>query len=683
MHISDKSKSKIPVKQAKFLSRLKDLDKHYSEKRLGAFVENGKTFFRLFAPSAVKIFLFTFTVVEDSTGNSYEMDKDENYVWEYVLEGELYGLFYGFKVYHTGDLLIDHVELSIDPYSKAVATFNTYFNPRKSVVVKENDYDWESDSWIKRDWRDIIIYEMHIRDMTAHSSSGASEPGTYHGLIEKGRTGGIDYIKSLGINTIELLPVQEFGNIESPYENSMNGKYNTWNSYEINHWGYMTAAFFAPEAYYSINTDKIEWNKWHGESAKQINDFKDMVKAFHKEGIAVILDVVYNHISEYELGNLKQIDKEYYFRLDEKGNYISESYTGNDFKSERPMSRRMIIDSILCWMMEYHIDGFRFDLARLIDWETIEEITRRARMINPDVILIAEPWGGGYDPMGFSLREWGSWNDHFRNGIKGENPVKGPGWIFGHWFGHNNPGRIKNYVIGTLVNEVHGLFQKADHSVNYLESHDGYTLGDFIRIASNEAGIDKIIKDIDKHTRLSPLQLKFNKLAALFLFTAQGIIMIHEGQEFARSKVIYAGDDVRDNNKGKMDHNSYEKDNKTNYLNYKHVELNKELHNYYKGLISLRNKYSSLRHAGHDNIKFFDVEDNPFAFSYYLQNDGEYLFVLFNADTGREQEFKLPAGEWNILVNSENAGTEPLGKISGAVILAPSTGAVLEKIRLF
>ncbi|MGB8317746.1 MAG: alpha-amylase family glycosyl hydrolase [Ignavibacteriaceae bacterium] len=680
MHIADKSKSKISVKQIKFLNKLKELDKYYSDKKLGAFVENGKTFFRLFAPSAVKIFLVTFSSVEDSIGNSFEMVKDENAVWEYISEGGQYGLFYGFKVYHTGDLLDDHVELSLDPYSKAVATYNTYFNPRKSIIAKENDYDWEGDTRITKDWRDLVIYEMHVRDMTAHPSSGADEPGTYHGLIEKGKAGGIDYIKNLGVNTVELLPAQEFGNIESPYENSLHGKYNTWNPYEINHWGYMTAAFFAPEAYYSINTKKIEWNKWHGESARQINDFKDMVKAFHKEGIAVMMDVVYNHISEYELGNLKQIDKEYYFRLDEKGNYISESYTGNDFKTERPMSRRMIIDSILYWMKEYHIDGFRFDLAKLIDWETIEEVTRQAGMINPHVIFVAEPWGGGYDPMGFSLRGWGSWNDQFRNGIKGENPGKGQGWIFGHWYAHNNPDRIKSYLKGTLVNDEHGLFQKKEHSVNYLESHDGYTLGDFIRIGNNELIPDKIVKDLDKHTKLNMMQIKLNKLAALFLFASQGIIMIHEGQEYARSKVIFPDENIHDNNKGKMDHNSYEKDNETNYLNYNHVKLNEELYDYYKGLIALRNKYRCLRHADYNDIKFIDIDDNQFAFCCFLQHNNENLMLLFNADSSKEQEFDLPDGEWNVLADSEKAGPEPLRKISGSIILSQSTGAVLEKV---
>jgi pullulanase len=198
LHIADKSKSKISVKQTKYLNKLKELDKYYSDKKLGSIVENGKTFFRLFSPSALKVFLITFTSVEDSIGNTFEMLKDDNAVWEYIVDGERYGLFYGFKVYHKGDLPENHVELSIDPYTKAVATYNTYFNPRKSIVIKENNYEWEGDTWITGDWKDLIIYEMHIRDMTAHPSSGADEPGTYHGL-RKERKEELIILKTLGL----------------------------------------------------------------------------------------------------------------------------------------------------------------------------------------------------------------------------------------------------------------------------------------------------------------------------------------------------------------------------------------------------------------------------------------------------------------------------------------------------
>jgi len=658
-----------------------ELNSYFSDKQLGSFIIEGKTYFRLFTPNAVEVELVTFKNVNDTEGKFHKMKRDKDAVWEAILEGELSGLYYGFKVYHDGDKIGNPEQvLCIDPYSKAVATYNTYMNPRKSIVYNE-EYDWEDDSWIQLDWRDLIIYEMHVRDMTVHPTSGAKKPGTYMGLSEDGIRGGINYIKELGVNTVELLPAQEFGNIEIPFKDSLAGRFNTWNPYERNHWGYMTAAYFAPEAYYAEEWDSLKWNTWMGKDAKQVKAFKDMVKAFHKEGIAVIMDVVYNHLSEYEIGNLKEIDKEYYFRLDNKGNFIAESYCGNDLKTERPMVRRLIIDSILYWMKEYHIDGFRFDLGKLIDWQTIEDIIHEARKINPDVVFVCEPWGGGYDPQGFSVRGWGAWNDQIRNGIKGENPFDGLGWIFGKWYGNNSPQRIKSYVNGTLLKDSLGLFQKKEHSVNYLESHDGYTLSDFIRIGLKDIDPHSVIKNLDEHTKLTPLQLRLNKLGALFLFTSQGITMIHSGQEYARSKVIPHKIKIPDKEKGHVDHNSYNKDNATNYINYEHVEINRELFEYYQGLIELRKTYEAFRHADYENIHFVKNNESLLSFGYLLKHNEDEFFVLFNADRNIITEFILPEGKWGVLVNEEKAGISSLVEVSKTYKLHPSTGAVLRKVK--
>lgn len=675
LYITDKTKTQLSEKREAFLIRQAELDKYYSDKKLGAFVENGRTVFRLFTPNAENVSLVLFDKHDSDKGKEYQMTRDENAVWEVELEGELYGKYYGFNVKHKNKMPV----LCLDPYAKAVASFNTYFTPRKGIIVKENDYDWQGDKWIQMDWRDLIIYEMHIRDMTEHSSSGVKERGTYKGLTEKGKRGGIDYIKSLGVNAVELLPAQEFANTEIPFNKEMKGRINTWNPYERNHWGYMTAAFFAPESYYSENTRELKWNEWYGADARSISEFKDMVKAFHKEGIAVIMDVVYNHLSEYEYGNLKEIDKEYYFRLDENGNFIAESYCGNDIKTERPMMRRLIVESVLYWMKEYHIDGFRFDLGKLIDWETIETIIYEARKINPDVVFVCEPWGGGYDPAGFSLRGWGSWNDQIRNGIKGENPVNGHGWIFGKWYGNNSPQRIKSYVNGTLVRDQYGLFKKPEHAVNYLESHDGYTFGDFIRIGLGDVKPEEVIKDIDKNAKLTSHQLALNKLGALFLFTARGITMIHSGQEFARSKIIPLNIKVDDPHKGMLDHNTYDKDNEVNYINYKHAEMNSELVDYYRGLIELRKTFESFRRARFEDVTFYNIKDNPFAIGFAVNYKNESFIVLMNANRTMDEEFILPEGEWAILVNPDKSGIKSLGTIKTNVIVKPSTGYVLKK----
>ncbi|MCU0342756.1 MAG: alpha-amylase family glycosyl hydrolase [Ignavibacterium sp.] len=673
LYISDKSKTQLKEK-IDIQSRQKELDKFYSEKKLGSFVESGKTYFRLFAPSAEKVSLVLFYKVDDANGKEYEMTRDENAVWEVSLDGKLYGKFYGFNVKHKDKEPV----LCLDPYAKAVASYNTYFTPRKSIIVKEDNYDWQDDTWVQRDWRDIVVYEMHIRDMTEHPSSGAKLRGTYQGLVEKGKTGGIDYLKNLGVNTIELLPAQDFANIEIPFKDSLRGKFNTWNPYERNHWGYMTAAFFAPEEYYTENVRNIEFNKWSGADAKAVTDFKDMVKAFHKEDIAVIMDVVYNHLSEYEFGNLKEIDREYYFRLNPDGSYCAVSGCGNDLRTEAPMLRRLIVESVLYWMKEYHVDGFRFDLGKLLDWQTIETIIYEAKKINPDVVFVCEPWGGGYDPQGFSLRGWGAWNDQIRNGIKGENPIKGHGWIFGTWYGNNSPQRIKSYVNGTLTKDSLGLFQKPDHSVNYLESHDGYTFGDFIRIGLGDVKPDQVITDVDENAKLTPTQLKVNKLGALFLFTSRGMTMIHSGQEYARSKVLPLTNQ-NDPHRGMIDHNTYDKDNEVNYINYNHAKLNQDLFDYYKGLIELRKTYKSFRRAEYDDVKFISVKDNEFALGYEVTYEDEHFVVLFNAHPIKEVVCDLPKGKWEVLADKDKAGTKVLNEVKGMITIPTSSGLVLKK----
>ncbi|NIR64743.1 MAG: pullulanase, partial [Aliifodinibius sp.] len=218
------------------------------------------------------------------------------------------------------------------------------------------------------------------------------------------------------------------------------------------------------------------------------------------------------------------------------------------------------------------------------------------------------PWGGGYGPNEFSDIGWASWNDQFRNGVKGQNPHDGHGFIFGKWQGTNNRKSLERYVMGSL-REFGGQYLDIDHSVNYLESHDDHTMSDFIRLGLDEIDEKTSIINIDDHSKLTPLQLKLNKLAAIFLFTSQGAIMMHAGQEFARSKVT-AKTVSADSNWGRIDHNSYDKDNETNYINFHHAEMNSELLNYYRGLIQLRSGNAAFRNAKPADIAFNDHPDS-------------------------------------------------------------------------
>jgi pullulanase len=662
------------------------LDAFVSSKPLGCVLENGGTAFRLFAPRAVKVQLELFEKHDDPIGKPYDMRRDEDGVWELSLPASHFGKYYGYRI--SGPLgeceMFNPSQLIADPYSLAMVTRNHYLHPGKSLILEPSNFNWEGDVWVCPDMENLVIYEMHVRDMTAHPSSGVGpeKRGTYSGLIEMGKKGGIDYVTSLGVNAVEFLPVHEFGNIEIDYENPMLKLYNDWNPYARNHWGYMTTGFFAPESYYASD-GSVRPGGWSGTYGRGVEELRAVVKAFHKRGIAVILDVVYNHVSHYDLNPFKYIDKKYYFRLNDDGQFLSTSGCGNDFKTERPMARRMIVESCLYWMREFHVDGFRFDLAAMIDGKTLDILTEETRKVNPKVILIAEPWGGGkYGQEEFSRRGWGAWNDWFRNGVKGQNPHDGQGFIFGQWQGGNTHESIRHYVTGTLKADG-GPFYRSAHSVNYLESHDNHTLGDFIRLGTGEVKENQVITDADANAKLSEKQLALNKLGALFLFTSRGPVLIHEGQEFARSKVI-APTDCPDPNIGKIDQDSYNKDNETNWINYRHSDMNRELCDYYKGLISLRKKHAAFRRSQPEAVRFLPTV-SPLSLAYSLKTidpEEQEFVVALNGSPDGPYPIRLPDGKWTVLVDGKKAGIEPIRSgLYGEIKIFPSSGMVLVRER--
>ena len=676
-------KAAAPMK--KIIFRSDTLNQFYSEKKLGCQREGQQFAFRLFAPRATAVKLVLFERHDAETGREFPLQRDRDGVWEFFSEENLTNKFYGYRVSGpsgAGEIFNDRIIIA-DPYSYAVATKNHYTHPAKSLILPDENFNWAGDTFLKIPQEDLIIYEMHARDMTAHPSSGVAPEwrGTYRGLIQSGAKGGIDYIKSLGVNAVEFLPIHDFAQIEPTLPENAAAN----NIYGRNHWGYMTSYFFAPESYYATN-GTLAPGQWNGVDGRQVREFKEAVKNFHRAGIAVLLDVVYNHVSEYDFNPFKLIDKKYYFRLDANGNFLGKSGCGNDFQTERPMARRLILDSVEYWMREYHIDGFRFDLAAMIDWETCDAILKRAREINPHAIIIAEPWGGGgYSPAEHSQHGWAAWNDQIRNGVKGWRPTGAgdQGFIFGKWKNGTTITHLRSYVTGTLK-EDGGLFQQKSHAVNYLESHDDHTLGDFIRIASGEVAEDQKIADLDANARLSPAQLRMNKLAALFLFTSQGATMIHAGQEFARSKVI-AKTNFADSHARQIDHNSYNKDNETNWINYHHVEMNRELVAYYRGLIALRRGHRAFRWSEKKDVELL-TSTGEFSLGYLLHHassgDTHDFAVLLNGDPQEPALFTVPTGHWEIVANAQQAGTVALEKSSGgSFVVSPSSGVVMRRKR--
>ncbi|MDP7128548.1 MAG: alpha-amylase family glycosyl hydrolase, partial [Candidatus Marinimicrobia bacterium] len=429
----------------------------------------------------------------------------------------------------------------------------------------------------------------------------------------------------------------------------------------------------APESYYASDGTDIP-GSWNGRDGRSINEIKDMVKAFHKKDIAVIMDVVYNHVSNYDWQPLKYIDREMYFRLDKNSNYIANSGCGNDTRSEHPKMQQLILESVKYWMTEYHVDGFRFDLGNLIDAETRQLIIDKLKAINPHVILLAEPWGNGYDPDGFSDMGWATFNDQFRDGLKGSVfDVEEKGFLFGQYRGKDDQNILQCLVMGSL-REYDGQYIKSAHSVNYLECHDNHTFGDRLRITGGFVDKDEKITNTQKNALVQDKLLAMNKLGALFLFTSQGITFIHEGQEWARSKVVVETT-VPDKHIGLIDHNSYEKDNETNWLNWNEREMNHELVDYYKGLIELRKQYSEFRHSEPDDFEFIDV-GKKVAVAYILK---DRFIVILNGENENPLELDIPAGQWNILADEKRVNLQNQQLVSNKISVPPSSGIVLKR----
>ncbi len=652
----------------------------FSNFELGySFYKTG-VIFRVFSPLSEQIIALVYDDYEGEPVSEIPLGKDDTGIWNGFTSEDLKGKWYHYRVKRN-----DEVQFAADPYSKFVTTKNHHLQFPKTRIIEMPYFDWKGDTFVKvQDPRDLVIYETHVKDMVAHSSARTYMQGIYNDF-RQAEVGGIAHLNRIGINAVEFLPLQKFGYFEPPFnQKTEEGIKNTWNPYSRNYWGYMTSFFFAPETIYSSKAS-IHKGEVIGRDELAINELRNLVKSLHEENIAVIMDVVYNHASHYDQNPLKILAKEHYFKLDENGHFINNSWTGNDINSSSQFSKKLIVDSVLHWIKEYHIDGFRFDLAGIIDWETIDLIKNEAEKINPNVILIAEPWGGEYKPAGFSDHGWISWNDKIRNGIKGSHPVSDKGFIFGGWNHETSRLALENFIRGTLENGEKGLFNTSAHSLNYIESHDGYTLGDFIRISLDHHKNEENFTNKRALTYLDGHQTKFAKLAALTLFVSQGITMIHAGQEWARSKLIF-DPTGKDSRKGMIDHDSYNKDNETNWLNYNEIDINKDIFNYYKDLIQIRNNSPALRKAMPEDI-YFKYYLDPLHVTFSIQSDikldkFEY-FISLNGNPNQENEIDLPKGTWEVLVDKDSSSlNKDTITVENSYTLAPTSGVILRKLRI-
>ncbi len=667
-----------------------------TELPLGATREEEGWVFRLFAPRAESVRLHLYRSGDGPALRQAEAAPGPDPgVWVVREPAARAGMAYTWSV--EGPLGVagwtgHHAEFC-DPWAEAVASRNEYRHPARALLLEE-EYNWSSAGWQVPDPAEWVIYEAHLRDMTAHASSGARLPGSYPGFWDPRARGGLNHLLDLGVNAVEFLPLHDFGNIEIDYRNPELSILNTWNSYERNHWGYMTSYFFAPESYYASG-GSMRRGIWSGVDGRQVGEMKELVDRCHLAGVAVILDVVYNHVSQYDDNCFKALDPCYWFRLDDAGSYTSGSGCGNDFHTARPMARRLILESLRHWVEEYHVDGFRFDLGAMLDDETLRRIHELLSPggLFPDraVFHTAEPWGGGeYEPRLFAELGWAWWNDVYRVDLRGRNPGEGLGFLFGRMHPESSLERLSAGVRGG-VTRAGGFNDDALQSVNYASSHDDHCLGDWIRLGLGICGEDRLVEDPREFQVLGPRELRIHGLAAIHLLTSAGVPMLHQGQELGRSKIIAAGN-PHEERRGMIDHNSYEKDNTTNYLDFRLLECNGELAEFYGALIRFRRNHPELARGERRDLA---APEEDFL-AWILAGGGVAAALNSSPDRGRELvlpgdlELRFASGEHRLydargeLLNEGSsffAGSVGSGQATRLRLeLGPRSAAVLARV---
>ena len=562
------------------------------------------TTFQLFAPRASKVTLGIFDsphlVVGGSPATPRESKKmrrlGDGVAWSLTLNGAGPGDYYAYRIEGPrgrGEGFDSNVWVG-DPYARAAAYAHNASILIDPTATNEWFGGWTDADYKAPAWQDAVIYEAHVRDLTMDPSSGVPEGlrGTFAGLSASVGTGtGLDHLKALGVNMIELLPMAEYGNGTNTYD-----------------WGYGPVYYFAPES--SFGQDPLKGSQYY--------EMKALVNRLHEQGFGVILDVVYSHVGHPN--PFDKIDRPYHFRTGAGFTLQNYSGGGNDLRTEAPMLRRLIVENVLYWMNEFHVDGFRFDLAELIDMDTLMEIRDKARKLNPNILLISEPWSfRGDHKHKLTGTGWAAWNNEFRDTVKD------------FVLGKGDREALKKVIVGTVDTWADTPMQ----SVNYLESHDDRCLADNLTAAADHDA--RNLEEVDGVR---------NRMAATILFTSLGIPMLAEGQEFLRSKHGI--------------HNTFDKGDAVNALRWgdRDRPIASETMAYYKGLIKLRQSWPGASFRQKDTVPYAYYDwiepEDPRALGYLVngeaQADGLAFLVLINAsDAAVRFPVRFPPGPWRLI----------------------------------
>lgn len=583
--------------------------------KYGATLYKNGVNFAVFSRNALTVILEIYeNFYDDKAIAKFQLDPEKNKtgdVWHIFVSGIKAGMYYGYRI--DGPYVPENGhrfnvnKLLIDPYAKAISgCFNLdddsvycydkgcsndlSFSKRESsslvkgIIIDDSNYDWENDKHPRIPLKDTIIYEMHVSLFTMNKNSGAENRGSYEGVVEK-----IDHLKELGITAIELLPIFEFNKNELINTNPMTGELLS------NVWGYNPIGFFAPTGNYLKGDRELGMRV-----GDQVFQFKDFVKAMHKEGIEVILDVVYNHTGEgNENGptlNFKGFDNSIYYLLEKNKRFYSNySGTGNTFNCSHSVVKELVTDSLRYWVTDMHVDGFRFDLAAILGRDStgkwVGDLSLLKDLADDPILsgskLIAEGWdaAGGYYVGEFPVG-WAEWNGKFRDTVR--KFIKG------------DKGQVRDLATRLVGSpDLFGKFgRKPYHSINFITAHDGFTMWDLVSYnhkhnyqngEDNQDGANDNYSwnhGSEGETR-SPEIIKLRKRQMknfmVILMLSQGVPMLLMGDEIARTQ--------RGNN------NAYCQDNKLNWVDWSRKEQFKDIFCFFQNMISFRKQHHSLKRA--------------------------------------------------------------------------------------
>ena len=615
-----------------------------------------ETKFTLWAPTAeeVRVLLYD-SGNEGSAYPTLSLEMGEDGIWNTSIKEDLKGKFYTFNVKVNGKWLGDTPGIM----AKAVGV-----NGKRAAVIDLRSTDpegWANDVRpLLKDYADIIVYEMHHRDFSLDSVSGIRNKGKFLALTELGTTTsqgektGIDHLKELGVTHVHILPSYDYASVDESKPDK--AQYN---------WGYDPQNYNVPDGSYSTDPYKPD---------VRIKEFKQMVQALHKAGIRVVLDVVYNHTFNTEESNFERTVPGYFYRQTKDGKPANGSGCGNETASDRAMMRKYMVESVLYWINEYHIDGFRFDLMGIHDIETMNEIRAAVDKIDPSIFIYGEGWAASAPQLDqeelamkaniYKMPRIAAFSDEMRDGLRGgwDDDRKGafligqPGHEMSIKFGL--VGAVKHpQVINDSVNyskEPWAL--QPTQMISYVSCHDDMCLADRLKATMPDATDEE--------------RASLHKLAETFVFTSQGVPFIFAGDEMMRDK--------------KGIHNSYNSPDSINTIDWRNKTIHHDVFDYVRELITLRKNHPAFRMGDADKVRqymeFLPVEgSNLVAFILKDNANGDSWKNIIVAFNSRKEPAKLsiPAGRYTIVCKDGKIKQSGMGQVSGNEIIVPARSAMI------